>query len=162
PSATPSSLSTGLSVTTSQLENARYRVQLNANGDVASILDKVNNQQLLSAPIRWDFLYDLSTTWPSWEVQYNNVTAAPTSHLGARASFQVLENGPVRVSLAVVRNNAGSSFTERIRLAAGGAGDRIEWDVSANWGSPQTLLKLEFPLTVTNSRATFDLGLGTA
>ena len=162
PSATPCSLSTGLSVTTSQLENARYRVQLNSNGDVVSILDKVNNQQLLSAPIRWDFLYDLSTVYPAWEIQYNNVVAAPTSYLNGPASFQVLENGPARVSLAVLRNNAGSTFTERIRLAAGGAGDRIEWDISANWASPATLLKLEFPLAVTNLQATFDLGLGTA
>ena len=162
PSSTPCALSTGLSVSTSQLESARYRVQLNANGDVTSILDKANNQQLLSAPIRWDFLYDLSTTYPSWEIQYNNVVAAPTSYLNGPASFQVLEDGPARVSLAVVRNNAGSSFTERIRLATGGAGDRVEWDVSANWATPHTLLKLEFPLAVTNSRATFDLGLGTA
>jgi alpha-mannosidase len=161
PSSAPCTLGTGLSVSNTQLENARYRVQLNANGDVTAILDKVNNQQLLSAPIRWDFLYDLSTTYPAWEVQYSNVTAAPTSYLNGPAIFQVLENGPARVSLAILRNNAGSTFTERIRLASGGAGDRVEWDVSANWGPPQTLLKLKFPLTVANSNATFDLGLGT-
>lgn len=161
PSSTPCSLSTGLSVSNTQLENARYRVQLNANGDVTSILDKANNQELLGGPIRWDFLYDLSTTYPAWEVQYNNVAAAPASYLSGPATFQVLENGPARVSLAVVRNNAGSTFTERIRLASGDAGDRVEWDVSANWATRQTLLKLEFPLAVANSNATFDLGLGT-
>ncbi len=161
PSATPSDLSTGLSVSNTQLENARYRVQLNANGDVTSIFDKVSSRELLSAPIRWDFLYDLSTTYPSWEIQYNNVAAAPTSYLNGPASFQVLEDGPARVSLAVTRNNAGSSFTERIRLAAGDGGDRVEWDVSANWASPHTLLKLEFPLAVSNPNATYDLGLGT-
>jgi alpha-mannosidase len=161
PAASPSSLSTGLSVSSTQLENARYRVQLNANGDVSSILDKVNNQQLLSAPIRWDFLYDQSTSWPAWEVQYNNEIAAPTSYLGGPASVQVLENGPTRVSLVVTRANAGSTFTERIRLAAGAGGDRVEWDVSANWASLQTLCKMEFPLAVSNANATFDLGMGT-
>src|SRR5262249_21975481 len=59
PSSTPSSLNTGLSISTSQLQSSRYSVNLNANGDVISILDKLNNRQLLTTPIRWDFLYDL-------------------------------------------------------------------------------------------------------
>jgi PKD repeat protein len=145
----------------STLENGRYQVQLNANGDVVSIFDKLNSRQLLSQPIRWDFLYDLSTSLPAWEIQYNNIIAAPTSRLNGPASFKILENGPARVSLAVTRANAGSTFVERIRLGAGDAGDRVEWDISASWRTRQTLLKLEFPLAVTNSYATFDLGLGT-
>jgi PKD repeat protein len=161
PSATPCALDTGLSVSTGQLQSGRYAVHLNANGDVASIWDKTNSRQLLGYPIRWDFLYDQSVTWPAWEIQYNNLIAAPTSYLGGPASVQVLENGPARVTLAVTRYNAGSTFTERLRLAAGGAGDRVEWDVSANWNTPQTLLKIEFPLSVSNPNATFDLGMGT-
>ncbi len=161
PSATPSSLNTGLSVSTSQLENPRYRVQVNANGDVSSIFDKAANRELLNSPIRWAFLYDLSTSWPAWEIQYSAVSAAPLSYLGGTPILEVLEDGPARVSLGVTRFNAGSAFTERIRLGAGGAGDRVEWDVSINWGTLQTLLKVVFPLAVTNSNATFDLGLGT-
>jgi alpha-mannosidase len=162
PSATPCSLSTGLSVSTSQIENPRYRVQINASGDVSSIFDKVNNRELLNSPMRWAFLPDSSASWPAWEIQYAAVTAAPTSYLGGTPSVQVLESGPARACLGVTRYNAGSAFTERIRLASGGAGDRVEWDVSITWGTLQTLLKIVFPLTVTNSSATFDLGLGTA
>ena len=161
PAATPSTLNTGLSVSTSQIQNSRYLVQWNANGDVLSILDKVNNRQLLSAPIRWDFLYDLSTGFSAWEIQYNNISASPTSYLSGPPNIQVLESGPARVSVAITRQNAGSTFIERIRLAAGGAGDRVEWDVSVNWKTRQTLLKMEFPLSVSNSMATFDLGMGT-
>ena len=161
PSVLPCALDTGLSVSSSQLQSGRYAVQLNANGDVASIVDKANARQILSAPIRWGFLYDQSVTWPAWEIQYNNLIAPPLSYLGAPATVQVLENGPARVTLAVTRHNAGSTFTERIRLCAGGAGDRVEWDVSANWNTPQTLVKVEFPLSVSNLYATFDLGLGT-
>src|SRR5205814_7479078 len=66
-----------------------------------------------------------------------------------------------RVSLAVTRFNAGSTFTERIRLAAGAAGDRLEWDITANWNTRQTFVKMEFPLAIANANATYDLGLGT-
>ena len=161
PSATPSSLNTGLSVSTSQLENARYRVQVNANGDVSSVFDKINNQELLKSPIRWAFLYDPSANWPAWEILYATVSAPPISYLGGAPMLQVLETGPARVSLGVTRFNSGSAFTERLRLAAGGAGDRLEWDVSIHWATPQTLLKVVFPLAVANTHATYDLGLGT-
>jgi len=157
PSATPCQLNTGLSASSSQLENSRYLVQLDGNGDVSSIFDKVNNRQMLSAPIRWDFLPDSGN---AWIMDYSGVASAPLSHLGGPPNVQILEDGPARVCLGVTRANAGSTFTERISLAAGAGGDRVEWDVTANWHTPGTLLKTEFPLTVTNRSATFDLGLG--
>ena len=149
-----------MSISTSN-SKFRYRVQLNAAGDVTSIYDKVNSRELLNAPIRWAFLADSSTSWPSWEIQYSDTRAAPVSYLGGPPGVRVLESGPARVSLGVTRYNSGSTFTERIRLAAGAAGDRVEWDVSINWGTRQTLLKAVFPLSVANPNATFDLGLGT-
>jgi alpha-mannosidase len=48
-------------VTESSLENARYRVQLNQDGDVSSIYDKSLSKELLSAPIR----LAISTMCPS-------------------------------------------------------------------------------------------------
>lgn len=160
PADSPSTLNTGLSITTSQLENAHYRVQLNSSGDVVSIYDKISQREMLSEPIRWEAMYDLSTSYPVWEILYSAVTGTPT-YLGGTPTFQILENGPARVSLGVTRFNGSSTFTERIRLAAGDAGDRVEWNVSADWGTRETLMKVAFPLAVTNSLATYDLGLGT-
>lgn len=157
--ANPCPIHTGLSVSTSQLENSRYRVQLNTNGDVASIFDKRNNRELLGSPIRWDFLYD--TGGSAWQISYNSVAAPPIACLGGPATVQVLEPGPARVSLAVIRHHAGSTFTERLRLGAGDAGDRLEWDLSVRWNTRNTLMKVEFPLAVSNPYATYDLGLGT-
>ncbi len=160
PSSAPCTLNTGLSISTSQIENDRYRVQVNAAGDVASIYDKINHRELLNAPIRWGFFDDVSTTWPAWEVQYSTVAAAPLSYLGGAPVISILENGPARASLGITRVHNGSVFTERLGLAAGAAGDRLEWDVSLNWSTPETLLKVIFPLAVTNQNATYDLGLG--
>ncbi len=102
-----------------------------------------------------------STGYPAWEIPYSATAAAPYSFLGGTPTVEILESGPARLSLGVTRFNAGSTFTERIRLAAGGGGDRLEWDVSVTWGTRQTLLKVVFPLSATNSMATYDLGLGT-
>src|SRR5258708_5923569 len=46
---------TALRVTESGLENARYRIRLDKNGDVASIVDQSINKELLSAPARLAF-----------------------------------------------------------------------------------------------------------
>lgn len=160
PAESPSALSNALSVSPSHLENTRYRVQLDANGDVSSIFDKTNQRELLRAPIRWHFLYNLSTAWPAWEITYAAVTGTPT-YLGGPAKVEILERGPARVSVAMTRFKDGSAFTERIRLGAGAAGDFVEWDVSVNWHTRNTLLKVAFPLSVSNPTASYDLGLGT-
>ena len=41
-------------------------------------------------------------------------------------AFPVVENGPVRVAIEVVRENEGSRITQRIRLSAGDDGNRVE------------------------------------
>lgn len=160
PADRPCALKTGLAVSKSRLENARYRVRLDGNGDVRSIYDKANQQELLARPIRWAFLHDEGTIWPAWEITYASETGRP-AYLGRPARVEVLESGPARVTLGITRFKDNSTFLERISLAAGEAGDRVGWDVSANWHTRGTLLKVEFPLTAANPKATFDLGLGT-
>ncbi len=159
PSATPSALSTGLSVTTSSLENDRYAVTLDGNGDVSSIYDKGAGQELLSGPMRLELLDDNSSRWPAWEVLYNDVQAAPRSYLGGPANVRIVEDGPARVALEVVRHAGDSTFIQTISLSAGS--DRVEFDTQVDWQSEGTLLKAAFPLTVANPQATYDLGLGT-
>ena len=48
-----------------------------------------------------------------------------------------------------------------ITVAAGEAGDRLEFDTRVDWRAPRTLMKASFPLAFGNDEATYDLGLGT-
>ncbi|HEX8292447.1 MAG TPA: hypothetical protein VF570_11865, partial [Pyrinomonadaceae bacterium] len=50
PEASPAAADAGLKVSESSLENARYRVRLDKNGDVSSVFDKKVGRELLSAP----------------------------------------------------------------------------------------------------------------
>ncbi len=59
-----------LKVTSSSLENARYRVQLNQSGDVSSIYDKSLNKELLSAPIRLAISTDVPKQYPAWNMEF--------------------------------------------------------------------------------------------
>jgi alpha-mannosidase len=61
---------TTLKVTNSSLENDRYRVQLDKNGDVSSIYDKGLKKELLSAPIRLAISTDTPKVYPAWNMDF--------------------------------------------------------------------------------------------
>ena len=152
----------GLRVTESGLENGRFVVRLDAGGDVAGITDKVADHELLAGPVRLEMLADESPRWPAWEIQPGAVAAPPREVVRGPAKVRIVERGPVRATIEVTREAAGSEFVQRIRLADGGAGDRVEFDTRIDWRTPGTLLKAAFPLAVANEVATYDLGLGVA
>ncbi|MFA6127200.1 MAG: glycoside hydrolase family 38 C-terminal domain-containing protein [Bacteroidales bacterium] len=160
PSANSCALATGLSVKKNLMENNRYKVSVDKNGDVSSIYDKTAKKEMLKAPIRLEMLNDKSVSWPAWEIMYDAVTAAPRSYFD-QPTITVAENGPARVSLCIVRTKDGSVMKQFISLAAGSAGDRLEFRNELEWNSQGTLLKAAFPLTVSNAQATYDLGIGT-
>ena len=162
PSATaPSSNSSELKVTDSSLENARYRIQLNSDGDVSSIFDKKLNRELLSAPARLAFQTEKPSQWPAWNMDWSDQSKPPRGYVGGPAKISIVENGPVRVALRVEREAEGSKFVQTIRLSAGGAGNRIEFANSIDWNTREAALKATFPLTASNQDATYNWGAGT-
>lgn len=158
---TPMVAATELRASPLSLENARYRVSLNAAGDIASIFDKQAGREILAAPIALQMIADEPTDWAAWEVDYDDIMAKPRSVVGGPPEIRVIENGPALVALEIVRHADGSTFRQVVRLAAGGAGDRIEVVNDVDWWSKGTLLKVAFPFAFSNDKATYDLGLGT-
>lgn len=159
---TPTSAS-NLSVSEKGMENQRYKVTIDANGDVSSIIDKQNgNREMLSAPIRLALLFDESNAWPSWEIHGDQLQKAPREYVDKEGlQVEVAENGPLRVSLKVTRKKGASDFVQYIRLASEGCADRIDFVNEVNWQTRERLLKATFPLTVSNPKATYDLSIGT-
>jgi alpha-mannosidase len=157
----PMPAETGLTVSPTQLQNERYGVALDENGNISSIYDRREKHMLLGAPLQLQLLRDAPVNWQAWEIGYDDVSAPPRAVVGGPARVTVVEEGPARVAVEVVREAAGSTFRQRISLAAGGAGDRIEIASEVDWRTPGTLLKAAFPLAVSAETATYDLGAGT-
>ena len=151
----------GLKVDLHGLENARYRVRIDANGDVAGIFDKTASKEILSAPARLDFQYEHPWAWPAWNMDWKDRKKPPYAHVEGPATVRVVENGPVRVAVEIRRESLGSIFTQTIRLAAGATGDRVEFATAIDWQTKASSLKAAFPLTVSNPAATYSVGLGT-
>jgi alpha-mannosidase len=150
-----------LKVSDTSLENARYRVTVDANGDVAGIFDKSLNKDLLSAPARLEIKTDNPAQWPAWNMDYQDQMRAPRGYVGGPARTRVVENGPARVALEISREAIGSTFVQTIRLAAGEAGNRIEFANAIDWATRESHLKAVFPLAAANEEATYNWDIGT-
>jgi len=157
------SKATALRVTANTIENSIYKVRLNANGDIASIIDKRYNVELVKAgkTIRLAlFTENESLNWPAWEIKKATIDR-PAIDITGDVTIKIVENGPVRASLCVERKYGESTFRQYIRLTEGGQDDRIDFVNEIDWQTTNALLKAEFSLNIENESATYDLGIGT-
>jgi alpha-mannosidase len=147
--------------TPTSLENDRYRVTVDNNGDVASIFDKLVNRELLSAPVRLAISNDHPSQWPAWNMDFDQEQAPPRTFVrGAQA--RIKENGAARVTVEITRTNTeGSHFVSSVSLSAGDAGNRVEFGESIDWKTLYANLKATVPFAASNEDATYNWGLGT-
>lgn len=150
-----------LKVTRSTLENERYRIRLNEAGDIASIFDKKLNRELLASPMQLALSTDAPRQYPAWNMDFDQEQAAPRTIIAGPATVRIVEDGPVRIALEVTRHGEGSSFTQTVRLAAGDAGNRVEFSDAIDWRSMNGNLKAVFPLAAQNRNATYNWEVGT-
>jgi len=158
-SATPSKLTvTGLSIEPNSIENDFYKLTLNDDGDIASIIDKKESREILKKPARLEFLHETPKKEPSWNMFWYDRKNPPFDFMNKEVSIKMIENGPVRVTFEVVRKGENSFIRQRVSLAAGQAGKRVEVANMIDWQSTGVSLKASFPFTAENENATYNLG----
>lgn len=140
------------------LENEKYRITLNSNGDISSIFDKELKKEILQKPITTGiFNYNGSKDWPAWELNFEELNREPQNKTKIK-TIKVIENGPCRVALEVVKTFGNSTFTSIVALSKGGK--VVEVYTEAEWRSKRHLAKEIFSFTAESPVATYDLGLG--
>lgn len=149
-----------LHVSENMLENHYYVVKLNADGDVSSIFDKTIAKELLASPARLAISYDNPRQWPAWNMDWDQEQAPPKEYVSGPANVRVVENGPARIAIEISRKTAGSTFVQTIRLSAGDAGKRVEFQNAVDWNTRESNLKATFPLTASNEMATYNWDIG--
>ena len=156
-----SAVRSALSVTASSLANDRYTIRIDANGDIASIFDKTLKKELLAAPMRLAIQSETPQEWPAWNMDWDDRQKPPRGYVNGPAQIRVVESGPARVAVEIIRRTEGSTFVQTVRLAAGDAGNRIEIANAIDWRTPAASLKATFPLTASNAQATYNWEVGT-
>ncbi len=151
-------ISTPLKASIHGLENEKYKVILNSNGDIRSIFDKELKKEILKKPIYTGiFDYNGSKDWPAWELNYQELNREPQHTLRVK-SIEVIEEGVCRVAMKIVKTYKDSTFTSIIALSRGGK--VVEVYDEAEWRSTCSAAKEIFSFTAESPVATYDLGLG--
>ncbi|TAK59688.1 MAG: alpha-mannosidase, partial [Bacteroidetes bacterium] len=166
----PSVLQSNLQISQSILENEFFKVVVDqSSGWLKSIIDKRNGKELLSGEgNRLQLLEDKPRAWDAW-----NIGLTGTEYPSKFRSIEIIEQGPVRVTLRIKRDYLkpgtkkdfptedfpSSFFTQDILLYDGI--DRIDFKTDVDWWEKKTMLKVAFPLTVNDTIATYDVPYGT-
>lgn len=150
---------TDLTITQNSMENNKYVVKFNADGNICSIVDKTDeNRELLNAPIVFGlFNYTGSDEWPAWEMNFKEANKEP-DRTPKFVCANIVEDGPARITMHIQQKDDRSTFDTYVSLVSNG--DVVEVRNEIEWQSLRTLCKNVFSLTASNEKATFDLGLG--
>ena len=155
----PCKVNTGIRVGSRTMENFKYIVSIDDNGDISSIIDKtMGDSELLNKPIRFELnKYDGADEYAAWELRYKEINKYPWE-FARRGVCTVVEKGPVRATLKVVQKAGKSTFTYYVSLVAGCPWVSVYNEIE--WREFRRALHNGFCFNASNSHATFDLGLG--
>ncbi|MBQ7823293.1 MAG: discoidin domain-containing protein [Bacteroidaceae bacterium] len=151
-----------LSTSKNTIENEVYKITLNADGDISSLIDKRADKELVQSgkAIRLAMFTDNpSRSWPAWEIMKTTLDAEPVS-VKENVKISVEENGPLRSALKIEKSFGDSKFVQYLRLFDGALADRIDVVNEVDWNTKNALLKAEFPMSFSNPEAVYDLGIG--
>lgn len=145
--------------TTKKLENDYFEVGFSNDGSIARLWDKRNNRSVLSANAKGNELAlfeDHPASSDAWDVNFNVFEVSEEYELDG--TITVVENGPVRATVRVVRRSANSVVTQDISLWC--TIQRIDFVTRIDWQEKHRLLKASFPVDVTSRRATYEIQYG--
>nr|WP_320057284.1 glycoside hydrolase family 38 C-terminal domain-containing protein [uncultured Bacteroides sp.] len=145
------------------LENRIYKLMLDANGDIASIIDKRTNKELVEQGKAFRLallLGNESSEWPAWEIQKSTIDQ-PSTKISDNVKISIEEKGYCFAALRIERTYKTSKFVQYIRMSEGANDERIDILNEVNWSTKDAVLKAEFPMNVQNKEAVYDLGIGT-
>jgi alpha-mannosidase len=147
----------GLSVGDGQLENAELRVEIAPDGTLASVFDKRAGREVLAGRGNQIWAYvDKPRSWDAWDIEENY--ARQGSEIAASATPEVVERGPHRAAIRLVRRFRDSEIVQTVRLWANSA--RLEFATDVDWHERRLLVKARFPLAIRSDHATFECAHG--
>ncbi|GCF08345.1 alpha-mannosidase [Dictyobacter arantiisoli] len=150
---------TELTITEQLLENKYIRIELNSDGDITRIYDKVHAREVLpegAIANQFQAFEDRPMGWDAWDVDifYDDKQwlADPAT------SVRVVEAGPLRATLEIQRRILHSDYTQRISLSYNSP--RLDIETNINWIEQHILLKVAFPVDILSPVATYEIQWG--
>ncbi|OJX55610.1 glycoside hydrolase family 38 C-terminal domain-containing protein [Devosia sp. 66-22] len=148
----------GLTVSKTHLENSVLSVALNDDGTIRSIIHKPTGREALAGTGNqlWVYPVDKPRNWDAWDIEEDY--AERGEHLTALESIEVIDHGPARAAVRLVRRYRASTITQTYVLLANSP--RLDIETTLDWHDRRTFLRTLTPVAARNERATFECANG--
>lgn len=150
---------TGLSVSTSHIENEFVRIEINNAGDISRIFDKKAGREVLpegEVANCFQAFPDRPLEWDAWDIDiyYDDKIweAEPAT------AIRVVEEGPLRAVIEIERRILSSTYIQRLSLVYNSP--RLDIATDIDWLERHVLLKAAFPVDVLSPTATYEIQWG--
>ncbi|MEO8286085.1 MAG: alpha-mannosidase [Chloroflexota bacterium] len=141
------------------LQNDELRLELDDNGEIASLYDLRCGREVIAEGQRGNRLVayeDRPLAWEAWDVDiFYEEKPYPVQDI---ADWRIAEEGPVRAAVEITRKLGSSTIRQRICLWR--SSRRVDFITEIDWQERQTLLRALFPLGINASRATCEIQFG--
>jgi alpha-mannosidase len=141
------------------LENDHLRIEVDDQGLLSSVFDKSTGRQVLAPGTtgnRMQLHPDYPNFYDAWDI--DRFAFDQVVDLDEVESVDLVERGPLRAGIRVVRRFGDSRVTQVMRLAAGSR--CLDFDTEVDWHETNRLLKVAFPVDVRSHRATYEIQYG--
>lgn len=142
-----------------RLENGEFSVRFDSNGNITSIrsMDDEPTEFVAKGALAnvVQLFDDHPLFWDAWDVEAYSLETV--EELTKAESFELVEQGPVRAAVEVVRKFGDSTMRQRISL---GPTPGIRFDTEIDWREENKMLKVAFPVAVNSNRATYEIQFG--
>ncbi|MFB7307553.1 alpha-mannosidase [Streptomyces sp. NPDC056192] len=141
------------------LDNGLLRVTVDRDGLIAAVRDLDAHREVIAPGHRANLLQlhpDHPNHWDAWDIDRHYRRSR--TDLTDAESVELVEEGPLRTAVRVVRTFGRSRIVQEIRLAAGSRQVDIETEV--DWQESEKVLKAAFPLDVHAERSTAEIQFG--
>ncbi|WP_236260050.1 alpha-mannosidase, partial [Streptomyces hygroscopicus] len=141
------------------LDNDRLRVTVDADGLLTSVLDLDASREVLVPGARGNLLQlhpDHPNHWDAWDIDRHY--RRTHTDLTDAESVELIESGPLRATVRVIRSFGASRITQELTLAAGNR--RLDIATEVDWQESEKVLKAAFPLDVHAQVSTAEIQFG--
>jgi alpha-mannosidase len=146
-------------VSKTRIENDFFDIRIGRDGTISRIWDKSADREVLADGQRGNTLSlfeDRPANSDAWDIDFNAFHMS--EEISDIVSMEVVEDGPVRATLRVVKATEKSTITQDISVWR--TLNRIDFATQVQWHEKHKLLKAAFPVDVTSRRATYEIQYG--
>ena len=145
-----------------QLSNDRYKVEVE-EGAITSLVDLVEDREIIAQGEKANQLVifdDKPLYWQAWDVEVYHVE---TRKVLPSSESHIIEKGPHKVSLMTKTKISGKSWVKTTISLAASVEDQpsyIEMTSEVEWRETMKFLKVEFPVDIVNTEASYETQYG--